>query len=1368
MRGVSLSFFKPSVFVKAFLVSCVVFSSAFFSSCKDLTSFDPNVDGGRAVTGSAFSAPVGLTATNGDRRKISLEWSPVSNAQYYEIFCSESNTGDFRKRDEVTKTQLNDTVTAGKTIYYKVRAVKSNGMSSGFSSTVKGASLAKPVIIGGNVQDYGVTIQWFMENSRSLNGDDNYEKSLKFDVCYKTLSDSDWKEKTVDASSVIGGFFNSYEYTLTNLANAEDYQFKIKAYTVDKSSFEESNAVTKTTMVSYVPLAPEFEASEGTSAKEISLKITIPPMAMVHTVTNNSNGEEVDVEFPLYFTIYRKSETEIDYKQIVEKLYCNGTTSAPDYSKLKETYIPDSVIVWVDDEDLVSGEKYEYMLCSHIDIDYAKIVCPGSIDLDAIPGPFSESRVGWISAPILFEIDRSRFKDNGLMYSSDMTKICSVSFGFNAEWDDLGKADDYKFAIKQNRRPLASEDSDSGVNEWLTKNENYFFETLGEVNSYEVVFGSASGLKENEKGVYSYTLYIVPKDAELVEGEWNSVLDFERADEVRVTDEVELPKAEFEVKGGYNDRVRLTISNFEPDVQYAITRTRWEGGQPTKEAYSFVLDENDSEQSDGEVRSWYDMGVEDNCRYSYDFVATASSGVHKEIKSQFADTLGTPDVLFEISKLDYDSFTISFENVLAAEEYEITIGDDGGFAGGFKYRFAIDEVLNRDAQSLIVNDDTADEVAISFEESENKFIVVVKEPYGYDKADLAGMFVDASVKAFSDVDNALGSAKVGVLGPALVNAAVTGNTDKLITMTWDEVDGASGYLIYRTTYKDAAATEIESTDTFFYPVTDDGASDSPSLTKGEKISDESILITKSDGKYVLRDEDTPADADASGFRKNQSRVSWGRPYGYIVLPVKGKNDFSFEPDSKTLADGARVDYTKNGALAEAQGSTYGYGMSTAASKSVSTTNVAVEWKKPNAREGLVPTLYRRAVGTDGAFAKVKAVESLSDTDELSGEALYEAFEYVVKYGETEGSDDDDISVPASLLAELAADKETRYTYSNGRTEPKNRGYAFAAKLSAAKDDDNKYYEAINCEWDYSKRGIGPEKSTLYVYNNNIKDEWVDVLSANGESDFSVIGADIDILDTDTERRGVFSIAPQGIAAGTANTTDGMLKVLRDYKHYYKLKIERSDIAYEVGNDKDVFAYRDITDEELVKATMLIIAAIEHDSDSQSHNSGGNFGLGGATGSFSGSGSLTSSLTWTITNYTHQWKRMPNGDTSVPAFMTLNDSGGNRGRKYGMYFVTLHNGGNSETADLNKKIPISITTEVYGDITVEFAADKEHFAANVIRDGTTVSFTASGLENCRYWLPIEWHKEGTAAGWVNTQKGYGYFGEDPNYGWWPAN
>ncbi|MDE6718760.1 MAG: hypothetical protein K2J68_02770, partial [Treponemataceae bacterium] len=687
-------------------------------SCKQLASFDPSVDGARVVVNKTFSAPTGLQASQGRKGKISLEWSPVSGARYYDIYCARSATAEFVKIGETDKNSFDDKVSAGSTIYYKVCALKSNGTQSAFSTIVKGTSLAQPVISGGKIDESTATISWFMENARGINNEDNYEEFLKFEVF--CVSGSEIKSEVFDPN--LEGK-SSYEYTFDNLAGSTEYTFYVVAYlTKDQQSTEQSPKVNKNTLTSYTPLAPKFNASEGTSAKGVWLYVTLPEMVKVNTVTKNSQNEAVDESYPLYFKVSRAIEGSETYEEVCD-LYYNGTefsVSPVEYKEGSKPYEVGKTVAWFDsDTNLQGGVKYVYQIRSVVDTNYSKVVCPEGKEYDktvCTPDEKASKAVGWKCALPSFKVtspDKEFKQENG-----NNVEVLSYEFGFSAEWNDLGKAGDYKFAIKQNRKPLDASDSDSGENTWLEneKNESEFFETLDEINSYKVKFGSeSSGLSDDEKGVYSYTLYIVPK-AETEIDESKVLVDVLALDTIQVTEDVNLPKAILDVEGGYKNKVVLKISNFEDDVEYKITRTVLEGDQQGKNE-EFDLDEF-YKSSDGKYE---DNGVQGNCRYSYILTAKNPSGAWAKSESQEAETLGTPDVSFRSELLSYDSVTISFNGVLAAEKYTVQFGtSESGFGGDATFN------ITKDGEEWVGS--SSGEATANVEFAANKFTVTINKP----------------------------------------------------------------------------------------------------------------------------------------------------------------------------------------------------------------------------------------------------------------------------------------------------------------------------------------------------------------------------------------------------------------------------------------------------------------------------------------------------------------------------------------------------------------------------------------------------------------------------------------------------------------
>lgn len=1199
MRGNSLSFFKPPVFVKTILLSCAFFASMFFNSCKQLTSFDPNVDGVRVAVSNTFSAPTDLKATHGRKQMISLEWTPVSGAKYYDVYCAESATAEFKKIGGTDKNSFDDKVGAGRTLYYRVCATKSDGTQSELSATVKGTSLAQPVISGGDVDDCSATISWFMENARAVDGTDNYESSLMFVVHWQQKNGGTPNEEILSAKEDFKNSF--YEHKIENLSGAADYEFWIDAYlSGDQSSVESSPRVDKKTLTSYTPLAPVFTASQGESAKGIWLYITLPEKVMVQTETKLSPNEKVDEPYPLYFKIYRKvgemgeEDSDADWgSPVCERLYCNGTTTPPTEEEYN-AYNAGAKIEWFDESaNLVGGEKYTYRIISRSDTEnYDKIVCPEGKKNISLPTPPNKATtaLGWKSAHPDFKVNYSA--DGSRTLSPDNTKVVSVSFGFDAGWKDLGKAGDYKFAIKQNKKPWTVDDSGNGDDTWLNNaSGEQFFGTIDEINSCAVKFGSESGLKTDEIGVYSYTLYVVLKDAEIddVKDDGEKVLDSVKVtDEIVVTDVVELPKAELKVQGGYKDNVKLTIA-FEKDVAYKVVRTRLDTTPQDVKEFEITVPENH-----GASFEYPDSVVEGNGRYSYMLKAIATNGAFSLSPSQEAETLGTPDVSFEKGSLSYDSVTISFDGVLAAKEYAVQIGAGGGFGGGKTFTFAAD---------------VADKVTVGNAEVSlkgNTYTVTINKPEGYDDATKAGAPAKLTVTAQSSVDDAPSNpVDVNVLGPALLNATVNTAaeaTENSITLTWKKVDGAKGYLIRRVMYETADSNKVyDDSEVTYY-------------CDGEKVTYEGedtggrVTISKSNDEktFTLTDtykEPSSNDPNLEIYQEAQAKIAWGLPFRYVVLPVLDKGDFDFASKSLALADsGNKVPYSNIDKIETKEAATLGYGLNLVADKATSGTTQHIKWDVPNNLKETQTVFYRRMYTTDGKrdneFERILNV-SPNNTDAtilVEKDNLCNAFEYIVKYYEKGVSPSPNIRLPDSLFDEIARQKEEpRITSRGEKIEQKNKGYLLAVDFNTIPhpnpNSQQKYTYAEQISWtpwDYDIRAVGPETMELTLRNYNIDAEEHGVFLITTDKTTGRISVDLKKIDDDTDVEeadfvSVYNITSKSLVNGKG-TASGMLKVLRDSPHYtLTLKNGEETVSYEKG------AHRHITCEELVRAATLAMA-----------------------------------------------------------------------------------------------------------------------------------------------------------------------------------
>ncbi len=1209
-----------------------------FNSCEQLLD-SPSIPNEKTTVGGALSAPTGLKASQGLKRKISLSWNAVDGAKYYNVYFSESNTTEFTKIGEPKTNSFDDAnISAGRTLYFKVCAVKSDGTQSSFSSIVKGTSLAEPIISSGDVTDSSATISWFMENARSVDGQDNYEDLLKFDVVCEPKSGNGGKIKTLAAKELQN---SSYEYTFENLAGSQDYQFSVKAYLeTDQQSFEQSRTVDKTTLTSYMPLAPEFRATQGESTKGITLLITLPEMVMVTTDAKESSNGKVDEPYPLYFKIFRKHANDENYN--LEKpaavLYYTGNVGkngelgeagAPSDSDYKDkAYKPGSEITWFDDSaDLTGGEKYDYMIRSYVDANYSKVLWPKEEDVGkrytnmnygTDPAKATEA-MGWKSAHPTFEVNRSKFGNNGKEFSEDGSKVLSVKFGFKAEWKDLGKAGEYKFAIKQSYKPFKAGDS---KDTWLENNK--FFATLDEVKSSVIKFGSKEkGLSESEKGAYSYTLYVVAKTAEIgdVKDDSDKVLDAVKAmDEVIVSDDVNLPTAELAVQGGYKDKVLLTISSLEKGVKYEVTRTIMENGVPKPDRILNLDGIVVNDDNAGKEYVYHDTSVKGNCSYSYVLKAVKEeSGAYDQSASQTAETLGTPEVEFVTTSLSYDSITISFKGVLAAQKYEIKIGNRGDFGNGETFAFNVGDLNPVGTVEISLTD---------------KYIVKINKPYGYDNADLAGKPANVIVTAHSAVDNAPSKGiAVNVVGPALLDAKVVEGGENSISISWNKIEGANGYLIRRVMYDDVKMTKAaeDSECTYYY----DSKNDALSVIEGGSI-DGRAKVAIGENTFTLTDTYKEASDSTEAYERTQAKVAWGLPFKYVVLPISGdKNDFTFGTGENALklavaeSKVAYKDVKKTDGVA-----TWGYGLNLVAAKAASGNRQDIKWEKPHADiagetayAATKPVVYRRDAGGSGAFNRFR--DGSDEIDKESAKAkmairaaddYYGASEYLVKYYSNGASVDETVSPPESLLEDIAK-RKTEFNASDGKTysEQDNKGYLLTVEDFSAEIDGGKdYYEKVFWKaWTYSKRAVGPDLMTVLIQNNNIgaeANEAVTVESANSGKKIDYVGSDIY-----GESLGASSIciAPKSIVkdgAGTA-ATDGLLKVLRDYRHNYTFKLTRKPSEYDKRIDEKLeddievsnsdyegaaaavkTAYRQITAKEFAIISGISIADTVYDSN----------------------------------------------------------------------------------------------------------------------------------------------------------------------------
>ena len=302
--------------MKNVLRSICIFGILFLclAGCKNNLLPRPDLGTGSLIdVGSAWGAPQGVTASQGLKGKIDLQWTPVKKAVRYYIYKADTPFSNYVQIGETSDSTASYSVvvSAGTDAYFKLKAVDINGKESSFSTAVRGTSLARPVIsdIVGDSEagDTSVTVYWYMNNL------DAYSDNVRYDV---VCLDSSGKEQL--RISVSSG---KTEALVSGLVPNTTYLYQVEAYNVtDQSLVEESDAITAQTARRLRPDAPEsLTVSQGLYSDKVSVSFNLPGMVDVAVEKN------VYEQKPLYFKIYRKLVDEEDSSYIPVCSYgCKG------------------------------------------------------------------------------------------------------------------------------------------------------------------------------------------------------------------------------------------------------------------------------------------------------------------------------------------------------------------------------------------------------------------------------------------------------------------------------------------------------------------------------------------------------------------------------------------------------------------------------------------------------------------------------------------------------------------------------------------------------------------------------------------------------------------------------------------------------------------------------------------------------------------------------------------------------------------------------------------------------------------------------------------------------------------------------------
>lgn len=1299
-------------------------------SCKYELVPEPTGNGGTGGSdlSDTIDPPTGLMVSHGNYRSIELNWIPAKNAVQYQIYSAATPYDPFVQEGETAGKETTFTIdeTSGITKYYMVKAVNYYGKASRGSKIVMGTTLDVPIITEITASEEGtcVDVNWWMGNC----SENTYASSIEYTVYAYTLT----KAKVPGIEIVVPGTEN--HCVVNGLTPRTDYWFTVEAKKINSEQKSEISDLTNAqTAHKVIPAAAEnLKVTKGTNKNQVEISWTLPD-----SVDYYDKASKLYSSHPVYFTIQRKPLGAEDkaYTTIAPYIGCGtasglkfncSTSSSSDASKLKVSgypegekndlypaYISGSTITYID-KTAVTGNQYTYKVQSYTDYASSEITSENSI----------ATADGWkLSAPA-FKAESTMTKEGNLISSIDINfNLSFVDFADYYKENELPYP--YTYVITYKQTNFASE----------TYSEQVLFSaySLEEVKAKTDTINNPSD--ESIQGYYTYKLYIInASESEIKEVPASYLETVTSANIITVTDDATLiPEIKnFKISDGYKNKFVLSWDKVE-DATYTLSWANYVDGELTTED-SKVLAASDYSVSGNTVTFTHTAESGDARQYTLNI---SKNGIPdtKEYET-ISKTLGT--AIPEMKAPDYKTITVTWPAVqMANPSYTIT-------------------AAYADKTTVL-----ADNYEITTDEETGIVTCVITEPKGYNNINKSGLPVNFTVTAKSSTteDTTSTTITTRTLGPALIGTSVSSEIQaKTLSVSWNTVEGATGYIIYRTKHSYNTTKKAFAFDRadYYYCSTEGKLKES-----GNDVPSIRAKVAVKNGVFTLTDYDADVTDDTSSYERNQSQISWGIPFGYVVLPVNGDvSDFTFGSDSNYLkVTGGKANVIYSSALNEKKTSTFGYGLNVTAAKSESASAVKVTWTKPYV-EDLIPTLYKMPFSkeeghdytSNWTLVKELAAGATSYEDVLAVDDIASAFVYAVQYQAPRTS-----NFTESYRDNLAKDKES--------TETKNKGYLLTLKnfeavyggTDTSAGDASYYQENVTWDkvWDYEERAIGPDSFTIDIKNRNLAStmNWTTIASVSINNNVQTITAETGFADTTVTKMASgdgITIKPTGLSAGTKTDTSDLLMVLRDAKHYYSVNLTRgtNDPVRQAG-DNSKYAYRQITKEELGKCVALNIADAVYKTGIPDRKI---YTVDGSTGTFrlACSDGITDAnrIQWELTKYTTLFAKGCSADTkSLESFITLNSQSSSFSSK-GISYNTLY-----YLPALDITVTSTVPLSSYSgtiNFTVGAAGTSKKFNITMSKDGSQICSVSNDSTEYYKWMPYDLgSKHASADSTVNT-------------------
>lgn len=1207
--------------INSVFIMCLVF---FIAGCKEMLPV-PQMSQNNTEIKSALAAPSNITATHGLKRKIRLTWTGTSSAKCYYIYSASTPFDEYVQINETTNdnTYIELAVPSGYSGYFKVAAVNGLGEVSDKSLAVYGTSLATPQITSIQEDQTSATVYWFMENLNRK----TYLNDIHFTaICYDSKSNEVGRKTLAGTTETF--------CTFDGLSSGTKYFYEVEAYLgSDGDSIEKSLKLDSETVVSLTPAVPKFTVSEGTRDDRIDINITLPPMVKILVESGSGGANQASYEDrPLYFKISKLNDSTGEYDELVKYIPFNYNGESPIKEIDKDSpefdnYKEGDVITYsdfVEPNKVERGKKYTYKVFACTDNYYnskGERLSPVSDDKK------TTAQTGWAaSVPRIFsssiEYDYEESETETEAGTVTVKTKIAARLEITTAWDSIGKENEYVYMLLQNHKTLESATGD-GKDSFIAKQDgSCYFDTLEEIKSVPLTFDLKTN-PESVRGYYRYSFYIVPKSVKSEVSDPNQNVDTIKEKSLTHIDDISSKLIsdgdvdivpDIEVEDGYKDKVIIKWKA-KDNVNYKLVRYTLDNSGSIDNSITAVS--VDSDKLTG--GTYTDNEIESGKAYSYTVYASNDQISDVPSNTVKAYTLGTPVVSFDTSEIDYDSITVKWNTVMHNAEYleKGSLSHDIKYTveyNGKPYDITTSDMIDESSSIVEKSSDDYDVKCIDGKE----FILKIKKNiagfnYGSKpvvSAKNAGAASELIVQASNDVTTkepsnyTQGSVSVKVLGPAEI-ALTTSKAayDKQINVSWNVIEGAAGYVIRRICPRTKLGEEEDKID---YITVSAGGN---VTNNGESVGNGRTVLTSNSGMINISDKYCAASDTTSLYQTNQEKIDVGLEYDYTVMPVKNLNDNPFE-DFKIVY--------QNEDDVSAKGYTNGYGIKTLASKADYADKIEVTWEKPNTSSATFPQAFYRKVG-DSKWEKFGQLSSGDEKIDFEPpqDSRDKKFEFMISYKQGNEANFED-----TYIAYEAAQTDGDEIYG----EQNNMGYQFA--LSAGNlvaeqptASNESFSEKIFWTlWDANTRKHAPDSYEIMVKNLNCSSEWFTIAEISKEG--NVTTKTKNWYDVSYEMYGNSSMKITALNNGSKFTTtkrltrasgqadaitgthNGLLKVQRDYKHYYKLVAKREGKYGEVvtalgefdNTDRNdaaskipVYTYRKISDDEFVKAIMLIVA-----------------------------------------------------------------------------------------------------------------------------------------------------------------------------------